>query len=133
MDYLVQQMAKIIKRKIIHTKSAKKYYNEHKKIILEKANKKRKDDTESYNAKQREYYYNNHELSKEKNRIAMRRYRAKHQKAGFRPRADEGGIDGKIKERKKKTIVKPQIKLEIKSQPPPIKFFYDDGIELSDE
>jgi hypothetical protein len=132
MDYLVQQMTKIIKRKLIHAKSAKKYYNDNKKIILEKATKKRLADTESYNAKQREYYYNNHELSKEKNRMAMRRFRARHKKAGFRPSADEGGMEGEIKERRKKSVIKPQNKLEIKPQIFPIKF-YDDGVELTED
>ncbi len=115
-------MTKLIKRKLIHAKSAKKYYKKYKQVILEKAGVKRKSNTEKYNAKQREYYYNKHEENKEKNRIAMRRFRTRHK-----------GIEGKTKERKKKTIVKPQVKFIVKSQLLQEKFFYDDGVELTED
>ncbi len=77
MNYVIEEMVKIIKQRLKLNKKTKKYYEKHKEKILEKANIKRTSLKEEYNLKQKQYYYNHHEQNKEKNKMRMRKWREK--------------------------------------------------------
>jgi hypothetical protein len=130
MENLLKQMTKIIKRKLTHTKSAKKYYYNNREKILSKVNDKRHEDMEGYNKRQRGYYHNKHEENKEKNRIAMRKWRAKQVKNEIHTtKSRSSKRECKRKTNNPPTKIVPQQK---RGEKVVVKFF-DDGIELTDD